>query len=479
MRVKILFIVLLFMPLGINPLKGQSIIERIESGLNSVVTASAFDKKGVQIKQSVAFFISSDGLAIVNSSLMQNADSIMFKDNTGKIVELNNIVAFHTFGDLALVHLKMPKPNTYSFLNPSKNAYSGESEILAFVDPNDSQEGLSYGKIEKIQHCLYGGRLSLISVKGGETSDCAPVIDNKGNFIGIYRFNGNANTGILFPATYITDTTWVSINQKWAVFKYDPKRELLTSPHFCRSVMLISEGKWVESANNITDQMKFEPENSTLYSLRAFCRFKYGNNTGGNNDFSKAEKLNPDDHIAYFARATFHLARKDPKKALDDLLTAIEKNPDFALAFLEIGRLQVLDNDIRRAFASFTYSLQTDSLLAEAWYERGRLSLLHSSNMNNALNDLYNAGRLNPWLDGVYSMTGEIRLKNKEYSEAIMDFDKAILKNPDDVHAIINRGVAYYNNNLKEKACADWENASKKGNTQAIRLLQRNCTATK
>jgi len=462
-----------------NSIRGQSIIERIESGLNSVITATAFDKKGVQINQSIAFFISNDGLVIVNSSLMNNADSIMFQDNTGKILELSNIVAFHNFGDLALVHLKVQKPNNNSFFTPSKNAYNGEGEVLAFVSSVDSHEGLSYGKIERVQNCLISGRLSTISVQGGETSDCAPVIDNKGNFIGIYRYVGNKDKGILLPVSYVTDTTWVSINQRWAVFKYDPKKEKLTSSFFYKALILMYDGKWIEAANNISDYIKLEPENSNLYALRAFCRFKYGNNTGGNNDFSQSLKLNPNNHISYYARALFYLGRKDSKKALDDLLTSVEKNPDFAEAFLELGKIQTLDNDIKKAYASFTYSLQTDSLLAEAWYERGRLSLLHSSNTNNALNDLYNAGRLNPWLDGVFSMTGEIRLKNKDYSEAINDFNKAIIKNPEDVHALINRGVAFYNNNLKEKACADWENASKKGNTQAIRLLQRNCLQTK
>ena len=479
MREKKLLISLIFIFLGFNSIFGQGIMEKIETGLNSVINATAFDKKGKEIGKSMAFFISNDGLAITNSSLMQNADSILFQDNTGKKIELNNIVAIHTFGDLALIHFKLQKQDNYNYFVPLKSAYSGENEILAFMNMHDSQEGLSYGKIDKVQNCLIGGRLSLISVSGGETSDCAPVIDNKGNFIGIYRFNGNREKGVLFPVTYISDTTWVSVNQKWSVFKYHADREHLTSPLFCKAIMLTCDNKWIEAAQLITDFMKYDPNNSNLYAFRAYCRFKYGNNTGGNSDFSQAVKLNPNEHISYYARAIFNLAKKDSKKAMDDLLVAIEKKPNFAEAFLEIGKIQTADNEIRKAFASFTYSIQTDSLLAEAYYERGRLSILHSSNMKNALNDLYVAGRLNPWLDGVFSMTGELRLKANEYSEAIVDYNKAININPDDAHALINRGVAYYNNNIKEKACEDWVNASKKGNTQAIKLLQKYCTQTK
>jgi hypothetical protein len=188
MKKNIYILLIIFISLYVKTLHGQGLITIIESGLNSSINVTALDNKGNKINSSVAFFISNDGLAITSASLLQKADSLIFFDNNGKNIELNNIVALHSYGDLVLVHLKMLKPNIYSYFTPSKNSYSGESEILAFVNVNDSKDRLSYGKVESVQHCLIGGRVSSVSLKCSETSDCSPIIDNNGNFIGIFRF---------------------------------------------------------------------------------------------------------------------------------------------------------------------------------------------------------------------------------------------------------------------------------------------------
>jgi hypothetical protein len=199
MKRKNYFLLIFFLILVFNPVNGQGLVTKIETGLNSVINVSALDNNGLKINTSIAFFISNDGLAITSSSLMQNADSLIFYDNNGKNIEFNNIVAIHSFGDLALVHLKMIKPNIYSYLIPAKNTYNGEGEILAFMNAIDIKERLSYGKIESVQQCLIGGRIASINLQCGESSDCSPVIDNNGNFVGIFRFADSTEKGILFP----------------------------------------------------------------------------------------------------------------------------------------------------------------------------------------------------------------------------------------------------------------------------------------
>jgi len=473
MRIKF-FLFLLF--LRVYSLPAQGIFEKIEAGLNSSVNVKSLDNKGIHINSAVAFFISNDGLAITNSSILQDADSVIFYDNNGKHIEINNIVALHNFGNLALIHLKIQRPNNYGYFTPSKTAYAGESELLAFVNSRDIKDRLSYGKIENVQRCIIGGRIATVNIKSGNSSDCSPVIDNNGNFIGIFRISDSDEKGFLFPVSYINDTSWVSVNQKWHEFKLNPEKERLTSPFFYKTILCIAEKNWVDASQNLTEFIKYFPENSNLYALRAYCRVKYGNHTSGNRDIMISEELNPNNPFSSYSKAIYFLERNDKRRALNELFTAIDKDPNFAEAFLEIGKIQTFNNDIKRAFASFTYAVQIDSLLAEAWYERGRLSLLHSSNLNNALSDLYTAARLDPSLTGVYSLTGEIRLKNKDFPEAISDFDKAIKRNPNDTHALTSRGIALYNNGFTDKACEDWSNAAQQGSIQAIKMINSYCT---
>ena len=454
---------------------GQNIMEIIERGSNSVLNVDALNKNGSVSKSSILFFISSDGLAITNSSLMQDADSIVFTDNRGRKIELNRIVAVHSFANLALVHLRITRQHNFNFFSPSKIPYGGESEILAFINQKDTNDGLAYGKIENVRNCIIGGRVASIRLQGGAASDCAPIIDESGNFIGIYRFAGSNQKGTLFPASLITDTAWVSVNQTWTDFKHNPEREKLTTPQISNAIINMSDNKWRDAAQNLTSVLRNDAKNATLLALRALSRFSYGNNTGGNEDFNNAIEINPNEYIAYYARAISRISNKDNRNALSDLLLATDKKSDFALGYLEIGKIQVQQNEIRNAFASFTFSIQNDSVLDEAWYERGKLMLLHSSNLPETLNDLSAAAKLNPTLNGVFYMMGSIKLRQQKYVEAILDFDKAIQKSPHDTNALLDRGMAYYYNGATGRACEDWENAAKKGNTQAIRMIRLYC----
>ncbi|MDR2928814.1 MAG: tetratricopeptide repeat protein [Cytophagaceae bacterium] len=457
-------------------MKGQSLVEKIESGARSTLNVTALNKAGMTAGSSMAFLISDDGLAITNATLLQNCDSIFFYDNGGKNFELIRIVACHQKGNLAMVHLKLPRSKSSDFLTPSRQPYAGDSETLAFVNSADSDAGLSYGKIAKVTHNVVGGRLSLVDVHGSATSNCAPVINNAGDFIGIYRFTGNRERGALLPVSYLSDTLWISVNQTFTEFKLNPQKALLTTPSFCEGLLLMTVGKWIEAARRFTAFLKHEPQNAQVYALRALCYFDYGDNAAGGTDVAQSLKLNPDGYLPHYARAVSYLNEKNLQKAMEELFATVNKYADFAEAFLEIGKLQSKNSDIQRAYASLSYALKNDSLLSEAWYERGRLSLLHSSNQAKALADLTMAARLNPSHKGVYTLMGAIKLQQNNYMDAILDFDKAISNDPSDIHALMNRGMAYYNIGRKENACTDWGDASKKGNTQAIRLLARYCS---
>ena len=472
---RILLSLILF--ISSESLKSQNIIGKIESTSRAVINATAINTNKTSIGSAMAFFISGDGLAITDASLFQNADSILFYDNSGKYYALNRIIAFHQYGNMALVHLIVSGTKPVDFLTTSFSTFNGESEILAFMNIADSNDGLSYKRINKITESITGDRIAYTNFEKSSASNCAPTINNNGDFIGISRFFENKS--IILPAKYINDSLWVSVNQTLYQFKSNLKRNNLTDKGLCLGMISLAEENWIEAARYFTEFLKTDPNNATVFALRALCKYKYGNNTGGNDDFSYSIKYNPNGYLPYYARAFSHIVDRDLNRALADMFTVVEKHPDFAKAFIEIGKLQTANNEISKAFASFTYALKIDSLSAEAWYERGKLSTTHSSNHSKTLADLSTAARLNPWLEGVYSLCGNVKLKQKNYLEAIIDFDKAINRNPEDIHARMNRGMAYFNIGLKDKACDDWEYVGKKGDTQAIKLLSRYCSQSR
>jgi len=58
---------------------------------------------------------------------------------------------------------------------------------------------------------------------------------------------------------------------------------------------------------------------------------------------------------------------------------------------------------------------------------------------------------------------------------AVSDFDEAVTLKPDYAEAYYNRGVAYYQLQQPERACADWQEASRLGFKQANAIISQYC----
>jgi tetratricopeptide (TPR) repeat protein len=453
----------------------QNIVEKLDRAFRSTINAYALNASKLPMDTARGFFISADGLAITTASVFHSGDTVLFTDEKDRPLELNRIIAFHSYSNLALVQLKNPRMKEIDFLLPSKKTFGSKGEILAFAHEKEAEGGLGYGSIEKIHRLTFLGRCASITMQAGAASEGSPIMNEMGDHIGVYHFNGSKKTGLLIPVSVINDDNWVSVNQTWSNFKKNQQRGRLTTPFYCEALVSFGLGKWLDAARSYTALLKISPNDAQVHALRSLTRYKYGNNVGAREDFTYSVKIDPGGYLPYYSRAQFHLAAKDRVNALEDLFLAIDKNPNFADAFLEIGRIQTFMGDIKMAFASLTFALETDSLLAEAWYERGRLYIQHSTNMDKALSDLTTGARLDPSLQGVFTLIGNIKLNRQDYLEAIQEFDNAINQDGRDTHALMNRGMAYFNTGLKEKACADWDQAGKQGNLQAFKLISRHC----
>jgi len=70
---------------------------------------------------------------------------------------------------------------------------------------------------------------------------------------------------------------------------------------------------------------------------------------------------------------------------------------------------------------------------------------------------------------------GTVLLKTSKYSAAILDFNEALLLNPEHSNSMHNRGLAKFATGNNRGACEDWCDASILGNATAALHLSKNC----
>lgn len=221
-------------------LSAQSIVDKLDKVSRSSINGYALNNKGVPIDTTRGFFISADGLAITTASLFSKGDTVIFTDEKDRPLQLNRIVAFHKYGNLALIQLRNPRTREIEFIQPSRKPFESLNEILAFTHNADADRGLGYGNIGNVVRIMFLGRCANISIQAGAASECAPIVNSSGDFIGLYYFNGSKSKAILLPVSLITDDHWTSVNQSWTAFKSNPLRNRLTNSLYAQA--LINQG---------------------------------------------------------------------------------------------------------------------------------------------------------------------------------------------------------------------------------------------
>jgi tetratricopeptide (TPR) repeat protein len=350
---------------------------------------------------------------------------------------------------------------------------------MTFPHLSDNNNSLNIAEIQKVIQPFSIGRSAILTLTSTNASRGAPIINSGGQFIGILHFLKWSKQPVMLPVYLINDDQWISINQNWIHFRSNPSRPILVSQYMADALIMQAQEKWIESARFFTSAIKLSPDDARLYALRSISRHQYGNRVGAEEDFNSSLQLDKNCGLAYYGRAVYHLKNKQNNLAIEDLLTCLQKEERLASGFVLLGQLQNLNNEVRKAHASYSYAIELDTLLAEGWYERGRITMQYASDHTPALSDLTTASRLNPYLPGVFTLIGNIKFRRNDYLGAITEFNRALRMDPNDDHALMNRGISYFNTGLKERACEDWGGAGKLGNTQAFRLISKHCSQLK
>lgn len=471
--------ILILLLLTTSTIKSQRLVEIIEQTEKAALSVSSINSSGSLLAEGSGFFISSDGIAIIPAHLIYLSDSILIKTHNGRKLGIERILQVHPQANLAIAKTNASKSREFTYLIPSKQKLRENQEVLIFGHPNDMEDGLMIQAVKSIAYQVYLSRMVVLNGKLSIKSFGAPLINNKGELAGIANTYSTETDPIALTSSIINDSNWIDINLPINSLRNYPLKNIKFNIGFNEGLYNLTINNPQKAARAFTNYIKIGNKEANIYALRGHARYKYQNTYGCKEDMRISLELDQSCWLVFYYEGLHKLNNNNKKEALVNFSICLDKNPSVSYALVERGRLEIeLNKNLEIALRDFVKATQSDSTYGAAFYEKARFTLQYFNDPESASNDVNKAIELDPGLPGVYSIRGMIRIGDENYLAAIDDLTKAINKDPNDTHALFNRGLAEYNLGMKEKACNDWEKAGNLGHYKSIKYSSRYCSGT-
>lgn len=237
------------------------------------------------------------------------------------------------------------------------------------------------------------------------------------------------------------------------------KREALN--YFYLGLQYFNIGDYKNSILNYTQAINLDNNNFKAYSNRGFAYYNLNELDKAISDYNEALKIKPDDFLTYNNRGMVYNRKGGHDKAIEDYNKAIEINPDFALTYNNISLAFYLKKDFDKALEYVEKAINIDSYFSEAYstmamiYDEKKEYDKAMLNYNKALEfDKKN-------LDGIYTNIATLYMKQENINEALEYLNKAMKINPYNVEANVNLGNIYIRLLDYDKALEYYEKAKK------------------
>jgi tetratricopeptide (TPR) repeat protein len=441
----VLGIALLFFPHPPDLSLGQenlpAIIKRIQPSIVSIVI---LNKEGKMAGQGSGFFINPDGDIITNRHVLEGASRADVITSEGKVYTIQKVVSEDVEGDLILVSLDLKGDKAQPLIVSSKIPEVGE-RIIAIGTPLGLEKTVSDGIVSAVREMPGFGKIIQITAPISPGSSGGPVVDMRGEVIGIATFIivAGQNLNFAIPGERISNLVR---GEGKTLQELEERRteELRASEEYLYATGLryLGAEDYERAFLFFQEVIKRNPGHGEAYFQIGYCLGKLGKYQNAIEAYLQALQIKPDDPdthnnlcVAYGMIGRYPEAiascqqalriRPDTAEPYNNMAWSLQKlgryeesieackeairlKPDFPVAHNNLGKNYAALKQYREAMESFKQAIRIDFVYAE-----GHL------NLGAAYNQL------------------------EHYEEAIASYRQAIRIKPELAEAHLNLGMTY------------------------------------
>ncbi|MBA7580091.1 Photosystem I assembly protein Ycf3 [subsurface metagenome] len=361
-----------------------------------MVIVFAYDNKGEFLQLGSGFFISQNGDIITNYHVLQGASSAEIKTSDGKTYPITYIVAEDEQNDI--IRLSVDIPSKYVLLlSLSATVPEVGERIIVYGSPLGLEKTVSDGIISAIREVPDYGKLIQITAPISPGSSGSPVLNMKGEVIGIatFQFIEGQNLNFAIPSERIANLNLLIEEEKTFTTEelFEQEERGKKDSDYAHEVAdkafyFMGEGEHEKALPYLEIVIKTEIPSlkAWAYFQIGYCYDELGNYTKATEAYKQAIHIDPDDAEAHYNLGCAYDGLGSHKDEIEAYKQAIHIDPDYIEAHYNLGVTYYELGFYKDAIEAFKQAILIDPDFAIAHGGLGYAYLL-IGDRNSALNE--------------------------------------------------------------------------------------------
>lgn len=396
------------------------IIKKIEP---SIIVVLTYDREGKVLGQGSGFFINENGEAITSRHVLEGAVRAEIKTIDGKIYPVTKIIAEDQDGDVIKLEAIIPK-NRLRFLEICSVLPEVGEQIVVIGNPLGLEQTVSDGIVSAVREIPIFGKIIQISAPISPGSSGSPVVNLKGEVIGVATFQmvEGQNLNFAIPGSRVLELSSESPQNISEWGKTQAKQSLPPAKQFySNGVSLMLTKNYAKAISSFKLAIKEEPAFAEAFFNIGYCYDELGQHQEAVTTFKKAIQLKPD-----FVEAHYNLGIAfDELKQFNDSINAYQRaaelKPDFFEAFFNLGVALGKEQRHQDAVEAFKQAIKVSPDDSESHLNLG-IAYGHLNLYQEALAALKQAIRINPDDPQAHYSIGIVYLSLEDRNSALQEY---------------------------------------------------------
>ncbi len=460
-KLKIIVVMALFNWLVMSaPLTAETELTKLVNEIRpAVVTVIVYDINQVVTNIGSGFFIDKYGHLITNYHVLDGKYTAEVKTAEGNTYPIKLIVADNKATDLVKVLVDIP-PKKVKWVKTADSLPSIAEQVLVVGSPMGLEQTVSEGIVSSIREIPSVGEFFQMSAPISPGSSGSPVINLKGQVVGIATFQmvrgQNLNFAVSVKSVRKLKPVKAGMSMPLWTFNNSLNQPGLAE-ELCRQGYSFSiNGQDQKALEFFQEAIKKDPENTRAWNGLGYCHVGMNNPAAALKAYQQAIKTSPGDETLYYILGNYYVKLGQPQEAINAYRQAIRMKPDFEEAHFKLGVVYSQLGQLDEGKNAFETVIRLNPDAVPAHFSVG-IAYAQLGRYKDALKANQEVLRIDPEFAPAHNNIGMVQKRLGNAGLEIESYKRAIRIDPDFAFAHYNLGVALLQSGDKAAALDEYK----------------------